>query len=97
MSVHSKVRRTRKLRQRVVGRYGRFCWLCGEKIHRGFPTNHPDEFSIDHFIPRAAGGTDDLDNLRPSHRRCNNERERNTRPLNLNREAWFARLREESS
>nr|WP_273661551.1 HNH endonuclease signature motif containing protein [Corynebacterium heidelbergense] len=34
----------------------------------------PGADSPDHVIPRAHGGTDDLANLRPAHRRCNSAR-----------------------
>jgi len=40
------------------------CWICG----RGGAD------SADHVIPRVAGGTSDLDNLRPAHTRCNSAR-----------------------
>ena len=48
----------------VVSTYGDSCWLCGT----------PGADSIDHVVPRAAGGGDDLANLRPAHRRCNSRR-----------------------
>ena len=53
-------RRTRDL---VFAAYGTACWLCG---HDGADT-------IDHVIPTALGGSDDLDNLRPAHGRSRPE------------------------
>src|SRR2546427_13264263 len=42
-----------------------YCWLCG-----GGP--RPDDpFVADHVLPRAYGGADSIDNLRPAHRSCN--------------------------
>lgn len=52
-----------KLRDLVVQTYGRTCHLCGLPI---FGLVSPD-----HVIPRAKGGSDALENLRPSHLRCN--------------------------
>ena len=48
-----------RLRKRVFDLYGDECWLC----HQGGAD------TIDHIIPIANGGTDDLDNLRPAHGR----------------------------
>lgn len=31
----------------------------------------PGDYAIDHYIPVARGGTDDLGNLAPAHPRCN--------------------------
>lgn len=43
-------------------RYGSVCWLCGL----------PGANSADHIIPISLGGAVyDLDNLGPSHRKCN--------------------------
>lgn len=54
---------------------GRVCHLCGK----------PGANTIDHIIPRALGGTDELDNLRPAHKRCNSSR--GAMPL----DQWFLR------
>lgn len=40
------------------------CWLCG---------NHGAD-TADHVIPKSHGGTDDIHNLRPAHKRCNSAR-----------------------
>ena len=37
------------------------CALCGK----------PGADTADHIIPYDAGGSDDLDNLRPAHQKCN--------------------------
>lgn len=50
-------------RRQVLAEYGNICWLCGHPID-GLP-------SADHVIPRSKGGTDDIENLRPAHARCN--------------------------
>ena len=50
-------------RRRVLEVYGNICWLCHQPID-GLP-------SADHVLPRSRGGSDDIENLRPSHLRCN--------------------------
>lgn len=63
-----------RLRAAVLAEYGTVCHLCGM----------PGADSPDHVIPRHLGGSDDLANLRPSHRSCNYARQ--DRPL----DEWFA-------
>ncbi len=57
-----------------LARYGRRCHLCGRM---GATT-------ADHVIPRSRGGADELFNLRPAHRRCNQRRSDQTLAK------WFA-------
>jgi 5-methylcytosine-specific restriction protein A len=40
------------------------CWLCGK---HGANT-------VDHVIPLSHGGTNDISNLKPAHKRCNSSR-----------------------
>jgi 5-methylcytosine-specific restriction endonuclease McrA len=55
-------RRYRSQRERVFNRDGRSCAICG---------TDEGEMHIDHIIPRKAGGTHDLDNLRVLCKNCN--------------------------
>lgn len=59
----------------VANRDGWVCHLCGKDIdrERRHWAGNPDPLalSIDHVIPWSKGGTDDLDNLRAAHWRCN--------------------------
>jgi len=55
-------RRYRGQRERVFNRDGRLCQICG---------TDEGEMHIDHIIPRKAGGTHDLDNLRVLCKSCN--------------------------
>jgi 5-methylcytosine-specific restriction protein A len=48
------------LRQQILERDHGICWLCGQ----------PGADQVDHKVNRAAGGTDDPDNLAPAHRAC---------------------------
>lgn len=47
------------------------CSLCGEDIDYTLRSPDPMSFEVDHIIPLAKGGTDELDNKQPSHRDCN--------------------------
>lgn len=49
----------------LVSRDGARCYLCGQG------QDADDPFEIEHVIPRAAGGSDDIENLKLAHRSCN--------------------------
>ena len=53
-----------KITAAVLAAYGDTCHLCGK----------PGATTRDHLIPYSLGGTDELTNLRPAHRRCNSKR-----------------------
>jgi len=60
----------------MLDRWGTDCYLCGEPIDIGAPKRSPFpgwELSLwrDHVISLADGGSDSLDNVRPSHALCN--------------------------
>jgi 5-methylcytosine-specific restriction endonuclease McrA len=51
------------------------CWVCGFSIDLNEPEDTPGSFSLDHVVPRSAGGSRlGLANLKPAHRFCNNIR-----------------------
>lgn len=47
------------------------CWLCGEPIDYSLPHMDPMAFVIDHVVPLAHGGKNDITNVAPAHRTCN--------------------------
>ena len=49
-----------KKRERILRRDGYTCWRCGAAA-----------FTLDHFIPRSRGGTNEDDNLRAACVHCN--------------------------
>lgn len=65
--------RIARLTRRVVEVHGMTCHLCGtECLPRSEVGHlHPLVVTLDHIVPRSRGGTDDVENLRPAHRRCN--------------------------
>jgi len=52
-------------REKIYKKYRGRCAYCGIKI--GFKK----DFQIDHLKPKSRGGTNDIDNLMPSCKRCN--------------------------
>ena len=49
-------------REAILQQYGGVCYICGWAIEGAF--------DVDHVIPLAAGGTNEIDNLAPVHKSC---------------------------
>lgn len=47
------------------------CWICGEPVDKAISGRDPDGPTVDHVKPRSRGGTNQRDNLRLAHARCN--------------------------
>lgn len=47
------------------------CSICGLPINYDLKSPDPWSFTVDHIIPITNGGTSDIENLAPAHRRCN--------------------------
>lgn len=62
--------------QEVIDLYGTDCHICGEAIdlsadrRTGFP-GWEKSLHIDHVYPLSKGGSDTIDNVKPSHGKCN--------------------------
>lgn len=54
-----------RIKQEVLARDGRSCGICGGEVLAS------EGLDIDHVIPLARGGTDDLENLQVAHASCN--------------------------
>lgn len=50
------------------------CAICGQPVDKSLKYPHPMSPSVDHIIPCAKGGSDDLDNLQLAHRKCNRDK-----------------------
>lgn len=50
------------------------CGICGQPIDYELPYLDPFEFVVDHIIPLAAGGPDELSNKQAAHRCCNRDK-----------------------
>lgn len=59
----------------VLAEYGWTCWLCGGRIRPSTRPRDPLGPSADHVIPRALGGDNRIENLRPAHLSCNSRRQ----------------------
>lgn len=57
--------------RKIIARNEPPCALCGQPIDYMLRYPHPDSYVLDHIRPLHKGGTDDLANKQPSHRRCN--------------------------
>ena len=66
-------------------RDGDACHLCGLAMTFARAGRSPDDATIDHIVPKSAGGGDAATNLRLAHKRCNEARG------NLSMEEWAAR------
>ena len=47
------------------------CGICEQEIDYDLKSPDPMSFEVDHIIPLAKGGPDDLANKQASHRKCN--------------------------
>jgi 5-methylcytosine-specific restriction endonuclease McrA len=70
------MRKSKFTMEEVVAVYGTDCYHCGEPIdfNAARLTGAPGwerGYHSDHLIPLSKNGPDELDNIRPSHGRCN--------------------------
>lgn len=66
---------TRDQHRKIVSRDKPPCFWCGEPIaYDDVDHLDPLSFQIDHVTPLARGGSDTLDNIVASHRKCNRDK-----------------------
>ena len=73
----------RILRAQVFAKTDGVCWWCGGRIEHGLTMRDGwigHWATVDHIIPKAEGGTDDLSNLVPSCQSCNTVKHKHTVP-----------------
>jgi 5-methylcytosine-specific restriction endonuclease McrA len=58
---------TESRRKRIYDRGNGMCYLCGDAVTF-------NEMTIDHVIPKSRGGKNNIENLRPTHYKCNFEK-----------------------
>ena len=71
MTLRQGGRRIAKVRGYLFVRDGSRCGRCGGVIDMRLSGLQADGPTLGHIVPLSSGGTDDLDNLRLEHRRCN--------------------------
>ena len=54
-----------EVRIQVLDEHGMVCWLCLKDIAER------RDLHLDHVVPRSLGGSDEVENLRPAHSKCN--------------------------
>jgi 5-methylcytosine-specific restriction endonuclease McrA len=62
---------TRDQHRRAIARTKPDCALCGNPIDYTLRSPDPMSYEVDHIVPLARGGQDDLSNKQASHRQCN--------------------------
>lgn len=72
----SEPRLTAEQKDAVADRAGFCCEYCYSQLRFS-----PDPFSIEHIVPRVAGGTDELDNLALACQGCNSRKYTSTEAL----------------
>lgn len=50
------------------------CYLCGCKVKAGRKRKGVRLATLDHYLPRSAGGTNDAQNLKTCCSKCNNKK-----------------------
>lgn len=68
--------RRRRLFRTLRVRDGDFCCWCKRRMifEEAFRSSHPWAASIEHIIPRSAGGSNEKENLKLACRQCNTTR-----------------------
>lgn len=61
--------------EKLIERDGWDCWVCGHPMDPDAKPNADERASIDHVVRECDGGTYALENLRLSHRICNQIRD----------------------
>jgi endogenous inhibitor of DNA gyrase (YacG/DUF329 family) len=64
----------KSVQAQVLARHGWWCHICNNLIDPNLGRLDRMAMTMDHLIPVALGGTDDVDNLKPAHRSCNSSR-----------------------
>jgi len=57
--------------RRAIARAKPACGICEGEIDYALPHTHPMSYVVDHVIPIAKGGADELGNKQAAHRTCN--------------------------
>lgn len=84
MSISNSIRRA------VENKYDGLCGYCGVKLAE-YPNldQCPEQYCIDHIVPKASGGTDNIDNLMPACRTCNSKKGPRSLEKFRHRLAWL--------
>lgn len=59
----------------LLNRDNHTCGICSKHIDTSIKYPNPMSATVDHILPRSLGGTNDVDNLQPSHALCNSTKQ----------------------
>ena len=59
----------------LLARDNHACGICSQHIDPNLKYPNPMSATVDHILPRSLGGTNDVDNLQPSHALCNSTKQ----------------------
>ena len=59
----------------LLARDNHTCGICSQHIDTTLKYPNPMSATVDHILPRSLGGTNDVDNLQPSHALCNSTKQ----------------------
>ena len=71
MSRHRTVSTEYKKNSKILKATESICAICGSEVLKKVNKYHPLSEHIDHIIPVSKGGSDSLENLQFTHRKCN--------------------------
>jgi 5-methylcytosine-specific restriction endonuclease McrA len=69
--------------KQIIDIYGNFCHICLNSIDLSLNRRDPMGFQVDHVIPLSKGGEDKINNVKPSHAICNQQKGNNELTVTL--------------
>ena len=60
-----------RIRRAVLSRYGAACCYCGCRLFDQIPEYGAVRMTLEHIVPQYAGGSNQIENLRPCCDSCN--------------------------
>lgn len=73
-NAHKRSDQLRKKHRAIIARTKAACHICGNPIDYTLTYPHPESFVIDHVVPIAKGGSDELHNKKAAHAGCNSKK-----------------------
>lgn len=64
----------RKRHRQAIARSRPACWICGNPVDYSLKWPDPMCFVVDHVLPLAKGGSDDISNKKAAHNTCNSKK-----------------------
>lgn len=68
----------RKKHRTIIARSKPNCYICGQPIDYELRFPDPGCFVVDHVVPVAKGGSDQIENKKAAHNACNSKKRART-------------------